>query len=124
MVGPGLEFIVGVNNDPQLGPVVLAGLGGVFVELFRDCAMCPAPVSPAAARAMLRSLKAYPLLSGYRGGPVYDEDALAELIVRVSRLAADRRDVLWELDVNPVIVLPKGRGAVAVDALAVVSGEA
>lgn len=121
MIPQGLEFIVGVNNDPQLGPVVLVGMGGIFVELFGDCAMSPAPVTRPQAQRMVASLKASRLLDGYRGGPVYDREALVDLLVRVSEMAAERSESLHELDINPVMVLPQGQGAMAADALAVVS---
>lgn len=119
MAKPGLEFIVGVSNDPQLGPMVLAGMGGVFTELFQDAAMLPAPVNQGEALAMLRSLKAWKLLQGYRGGAAADINALAEAIVNISRYAHENRDGLREMDVNPIFVYPEGEGVCAADALIV-----
>lgn len=119
MAKPGLEFIVGVSNDPQLGPMVLAGMGGVFTELFQDAAMLPAPVNQGEALAMLRSLKAWKLLQGYRGGAAADINALAETIVNISRYAHENRDSLREMDVNPIFVYPEGEGVCAADALIV-----
>lgn len=119
MAKPGLEFIVGVSNDPQLGPMVLAGMGGVFTELFQDAAMLPAPVNRGEALAMLRSLKAWKLLQGYRGGAAADINALAEAIVSISRYAHENRDSLREMDVNPIFVYPEGEGVCAADALIV-----
>ena len=119
MAKPGLEFIVGVSNDPQLGPMVLAGMGGVFTELFQDAAMLPAPVNREEALSMLRSLKAWKLLQGYRGGAAADVTALAESIVNISRYAHENRDSLREMDVNPIFVYPEGEGVCAADALIV-----
>lgn len=108
MLKKGTEIIIGVNNDPQFGPVVMCGLGGVFVEIFKDVSMCMAPVSKEEALGMLRSLKGYKLFQGYRGGEKLDEEAAAELIVKVSQLAAAEKDSLAELDINPVFVYEDG----------------
>ncbi|MEG2173179.1 MAG: acetate--CoA ligase family protein, partial [Desulfovibrionaceae bacterium] len=121
MLKPGLEVIIGVQNDPQFGPAVLVGLGGIFVEVFRDAAMLPAPFSQAEALGMLRSLKALPLFTGCRGRVPLDMDALAETVAKVSRLAAECRHSIAELDVNPVFVYPVGEGCCAADALIILS---
>jgi acetyltransferase len=117
MAPAGTEIIIGVNVDPQFGPMVMVGLGGVFVEVFRDVALYPAPLGRKEAEKMLRSLKSYKLLAGYRGGAPLDVEALAETIVKVSQFAAERKDSLAELDINPVFVYE--RGLCAVDALIV-----
>ena len=119
MLQTGAEIIVGVTNDMAFGPMVLCGMGGVFTEVFKDAALYPAPLTKADAERMIRSLKACRLLDGYRGGPKLDIDALAELLVRVGRFAADRKDTLVEMDLNPVFVYPEGQGAAAADALVV-----
>lgn len=119
MLKPGTEVIIGVNNDPQFGPAVLVGLGGVFVEVFRDTALLPAPFSRNEALAMLDELKAIPLFKGYRGKAPLDLEALAGVIANIARLAAERRDEIVELDVNPVFVYERGQGVCAADALAI-----
>lgn len=111
------ECIVGIQHDPELGSVVVAGLGGIFVEVFDDAALRLPPVDGESARAMLASLRGAPLLEGARGRPVADRDALADIIVRVSALASEVGDRIESLDLNPVIVRAAGNGAVAVDAL-------
>jgi acyl-CoA synthetase (NDP forming) len=121
MVSGGFEIMAGVQNDAQFGPVVVCGMGGVMVEVLRDTAQALAPVNLAEAHAMLRSLKGYRLLAGHRGAQPVALDALAEVIVRLSELAADLRERLDEVDVNPIVA--RNDRVVAVDALVVVSGE-
>ena len=108
MAKGGTEMIIGVNNDPQFGPCVLCGMGGVFVEVFEDVALCPAPVSHAEAKAMIASLKSSKLLTGYRGKPPLDIDAFADAIVCVSKFSVEHRNTLKELDVNPVFLYEEG----------------
>jgi len=115
MIPPGIEIMVGARIDAQLGPLVVAGFGGVLVELLRDTAVELAPVAPKEARAMLERLRGAALLKGFRGSPPVDTDALAEVICRLSELAADQRERIAELDVNPLICA--GGRIVAVDAL-------
>ncbi|HEX9774155.1 MAG TPA: acetate--CoA ligase family protein [Actinomycetota bacterium] len=113
----GVECIVGVKNDPLFGPVVLFGLGGVFVEVLKDVARRVAPLTRADAESMVREVKGYPLLAGARGGAPADVGALVDLILNVSRMAVDCRDRIAEVDLNPVRVLPDG--VLALDALVV-----
>ncbi len=117
MAPAGTEILIGVNVDPQFGPMVMCGLGGVFVEVFKDVALYPAPLGLKEARKMLASLKSYKLLTGYRGGAPRDVEALAETVVKVSEFAAAHKDSLAELDINPVFVYENG--LCAVDALIV-----
>jgi acyl-CoA synthetase (NDP forming) len=117
MIKGGVELVVGVKRDPQCGPVLLVGLGGVLVEVLRDTALALAPVGKAEARRMLESLKGYKLLTGYRGAPAADLDAVCEAIARISEFAADHADAVEEIDVNPLLARPDG--AVALDALIV-----
>jgi acyl-CoA synthetase (NDP forming) len=113
---PGIELILGVKRDPQFGPVVLVGFGGILAEALDDVAIRLAPVRAPDVREMLGSLRGARLLAGFRGAPPIDVDAVAELVVYLARTAVDRPDWL-EVDLNPVIVGPGG--PVIVDALIV-----
>ena len=119
MVIGGVELILGTKRDPVFGPVVLVGLGGVFAGILKDVAVRPAPVDSAEALAMLRSLKAFPVLDGARGRPKVDLAAAAGAIVALSRFAAQQAATVAEVDINPLLVRPAGQGAVALDALIV-----
>ena len=121
MLRPGLEMILGVNNDAQFGPMVLCGLGGVFVEIFKDTALYPAPLNEREALKMLRKLKAWPMFTGYRGQKPLDTAALTQTIAAVARLAVENKDRLVELDINPLFVYPEGEGVRAADALVVLT---
>lgn len=118
-VGGVAEAFVGSAWDPQHGSGVLVGAGGVFVEVVKDVNLAAAPVSMAKAQAMIESLQTFPLFDGARGRPKADVAALADIVHRVSLLAAHLGPRLKELDVNPVIVRAAGEGALAVDARAV-----
>jgi acyl-CoA synthetase (NDP forming) len=115
MLAGGTEMIVGVKRDPLFGPAIVCGFGGVFVELLRDVVVRVPPLDQAEALAMLAELRGAGLLRGARGRPPADVAALADTLVRVARLAAAHRDSLRALDLNPLVVLDDGRGAVAVD---------
>ena len=103
MVSGGAEMIVGVTGDPVFGPLVACGAGGTMVELLKDAAARLSPLSERDADEMVRSLKTFPLLTGYRGGPTYNIEALKEIILRVSAMVEDLPEVT-ELDLNPVIM--------------------
>jgi len=118
MVSGGVECMIGIKRDPLFGPVVVAGLGGIYVEILQDLALRHAPVDRQMAMAMLAELKGYPLLTGARGRPKLDIDGLAETVVRISALACNEED-LQELDVNPLFVFEQGKGVKAVDAVIV-----
>jgi acetyltransferase len=122
MVGDGVEVIVGVSRDPQLGPVLLFGSGGVMVEVYNDVALRRCPITRAEARAMIAEVKGARLLRGFRGRPAADVGALEDTLVRMSYLAVHMEGHLAELDINPLMVLPAGRGVKAVDALVVLRG--
>ena len=119
MAPPGREVILGVNRDPQWGPLLMVGLGGVLVEALGDVALAPVPLDHTAARALLGRLKGAPVLGPYRGAPPTDTEGLVDLIVRLSQFAADHADTVAEVDLNPVIVHAKGQGVSVVDALIV-----
>ena len=121
MVTDGLELILGAKRDPQFGPVVMVGAGGVLVELMGDVEVALAPVSPQSAAAMLRRLRIWPLLQGFRNYPRRDLAAAVDALVKLGRLAAALGDRLVELDVNPLILGREGEGAVAADARAVLA---
>jgi acetyltransferase len=122
MVGDGVEVIIGVNCDPQLGPVLLFGSGGVMVEVYNDVALRRCPITRSEADAMIAEVKGARLLRGFRGRPPADLEALADTLVRVSYLAMHLEGHLAELDINPLMVLPRGQGVKAVDALVVFRG--
>jgi acetyl-CoA synthetase (ADP-forming) len=123
MVSGGLELILGAKRDPGFGPVVMIGSGGILVELLRDVQLALAPIDPAEAEALLRGVKAWPLLEGYRGRGRLDIPAVASALSRLSRLAVDLGSRLGEIDVNPLIVRTDGHGVVAADARAVIAPE-
>jgi acetate---CoA ligase (ADP-forming) len=119
MAGRGVEMIAGISRDPDFGPMLLYGAGGTTAELFNDTALAPAPLDTAQADALIDGLKAAALLAGWRGTPAADRAAFVDLLVRLSRLAADLRDRIREIDLNPVIVHRSGEGISLVDALIV-----
>ena len=119
MVTEGVEVIVGVSYDPNLGPVLLFGSGGVMVEVYNDVALRRCPITRAEARTMMAEVKGARLLHGFRGRPAADIEALAHTLVHVSHLAMHLEGHLAELDINPLMVLPAGHGVKAVDALVV-----
>ncbi|HID88508.1 MAG TPA: CoA-binding protein [Anaerolineae bacterium] len=120
MAPSGLEVIVGAQRDPQFGPLVMFGLGGVYVEVFRDVAFRLAPLSESEAREMVGETAAGRLLAGVRGQPPGDIDAVVDVLVRLGRLMAEMDEVA-EVDLNPLIVGPAGEGAWAVDVRVVLS---
>jgi acetyl coenzyme A synthetase (ADP forming)-like protein len=115
MIESGIEMIVGVTHDPVFGPIVVCGAGGTLVELLKDVVVRITPLTDQDASEMIHSLKTFPLLDAYRGGPRYDVAALEDVILRVGALVEDVHEIA-ELDLNPVIVLPEGQGVCVVDA--------
>lgn len=118
-----VEVIAGASVDPEFGPVVVFGMGGILVELIKDAALRLAPVTAAEAAAMVAETRGAALLRGFRGAPPADLDALAGAIVRLSHLAYDLRDDIAAVDVNPLMVLPAGQGVIAADALVIRKGD-
>src|SRR5437763_8822965 len=119
MARRGREMILGVTRDPDFGPMLMVGLGGIHVEVLQDGAFAPVPLGIEDALDLLGQLKGAALLDAVRGEPAADRDALARLLVALSRFAADHADAIAEIDLNPVIVHPAGEGLTIVDALIV-----
>ena len=117
MISDGTEMILGVQSDPVFGPVVMAGLGGIFTEVLKDVTFKRAPFGKREALEMIDRLKGAAVLRGARGSAKADVDAVAEAIARLSVFAAKNADALDSIDVNPLLVLPEGKGAVALDGL-------
>lgn len=117
MVTGGIECLVGIHRDEAFGPVVTFGLGGTLVELLKDTVCRIAPVSESQARAMIETVKTYPLLDGYRGGPRHDIEALAKAVSQLSVLAVQHADQIATIEVNPLVVRPGTGGVVALDAV-------
>lgn len=117
MITGGLETVMGVVRDPLFGPVVMFGLGGVFVEVLRDVVFRPAPFGVEEGRAMIAQVRGKAMFEGVRGSEAADIDAVAEALSKLSLFAAANADTIASIDINPFLVLTKGRGAVAVDAL-------
>jgi len=115
MVSGGKEVILGMTRDPQFGPLLMFGLGGIYVEALRDVAFRVAPIGPDEADAMIREIRSFPLLQGVRGEKPSDLGATVDALCRLSQLCADFPEIL-EMDINPLLVKPEGEGAVAIDA--------
>jgi len=114
MVAKGKEVIIGVNRDPQFGPLLMFGLGGIYVEVLKDVTFRIAPVSRQEATEMIDEIRSYHLLRGVRGEKPSDLEAIIDAILRISQLVTDFPEIV-EMDVNPLMVHEAGRGAVAVD---------
>ena len=121
MARPGVEVILGLTRDPQFGPALMFGLGGIFVEVYRDTAFRLAPISEQDAMEMIREIKGFPVLTGARGRPARDLDGLARSLLLLSALAESRPDI-DALDLNPVILYE--HGCVVVDAKVFLTGGA
>jgi acetyltransferase len=118
----GLEVLVGMNRDPQFGPLVTFGLGGIYVEILKDVTFRVAPFSPREARDMLQEIRAHALLDGVRGKPPVDKDAIVNTLLRMGQLVQDFPEIA-ELDINPLIVYNEGLGALAIDMRLVLTPE-
>ncbi|MBI2817422.1 MAG: acetate--CoA ligase family protein [Acidobacteria bacterium] len=119
MITGGVQVMVGFKQDARFGPAVTFGMGGIYVELMGDVSLRVLPFDEEEALDMMQGTKVYRLLTGFRGDRPRDIGALAKVIVAVGRLAQDFKDELVEVDINPVLVLPEGKGVVAVDSLMV-----
>jgi acyl-CoA synthetase (NDP forming) len=116
-VSGGTEVVLGVQRDVEMGPVVMFGMGGVLVELFKDVSFAPATLDRDRAREMVRATRAGAMLDGFRGRKPGDIDALCDALVGLGRLARDLGDAIEAIDVNPLLV--REQGVVALDALVV-----
>ncbi|MBU0702293.1 MAG: acetate--CoA ligase family protein, partial [Chloroflexi bacterium] len=114
MVQGGREVLLGMSRDPQFGPLVAFGLGGIYVEALKDVAFRVAPFSRQEADEMIHEIRSYPLLEGVRGEAPSDHEAMVEALLRISQLVTDFPEIV-ELDVNPLMVFEEGRGAMAID---------
>ncbi len=121
-VSGGLELVIGINHDPEMGPVVMFGMGGVWLELFKDVAFAGPGLDEAAAERMIDSTRAGSLIAGYRGAPPHDRAAAVDTILAAGRIACDLGDVMESLDINPFSVLGAGEGGYALDGLVVLRG--
>jgi acetyltransferase len=118
-ISGGTETVLGVQRDVEMGPVVMFGLGGIWVELFKDVSFAPATLDHQQALTMVRKTRAGRLLEGFRGSKPGDYDDLCEALVNLGRLACDLGDVIEAVDINPFLVCEEGRGAFALDGLVV-----
>ncbi len=123
MVSPGVELFLSCTRDPEFGPIVSLGLGGVWVELLKDIKHSLAPIDEADARQMIRSLRGSALLLGARGQPPADERTLVDALVHLSRLGLALGQTLGTIEINPFIIGPEGQGGAAVDVLIVLPKE-
>jgi acetyltransferase len=117
-----LEVLVGVNRDPQFGPLVTFGLGGIYVETLKDVTFRIAPFSKLEAEEMLEEIRSKALLNGVRGAPPVDKAAIVDTLLRIGQLVQDFPEIL-ELDINPLTVFTKGQGAIAIDMRLVLAKE-
>jgi acetyltransferase len=122
MITEGLEVIIGMNRDVQFGPLVMFGLGGIYVEVLKDVAFRLAPLGKKEAYSMMASIRSFPLLTGVRGSQPYDIDAIADILCRVSQLVYENPELL-EFEINPLMVLPEGNGCVAMDMRGTIESE-
>jgi acetyltransferase len=122
MVSGGMEVILGMKRDPVFGPLVMFGLGGIYVEALGEVSFRLAPLSRPEAERMIAEVRSSRLLDGWRGAPPADRAALVDALLRVAQLAADCPQMA-EMDINPLIVLPEGQGALAVDVRIILEGE-
>jgi acetyl-CoA synthetase (ADP-forming) len=120
MAPEGRQVIVGMTKDPQFGPALMFGLGGVFVEVLKDVSFRIAPLTRLDAAEMIKEIKGYPILGAFRGQQPADIDALVDIILKTSQMVTDLKEIA-ELDLNPIFVYEAGKGAKTVDARVVLS---
>jgi acyl-CoA synthetase (NDP forming) len=115
MAQKGKETIIGMNRDPHFGPMLMFGMGGVYVEALKDVTFRIAPIRELSSRHMIQNIRSYKILEGVRGEKQSDINAIAECLQRLSQLVTDFEEIM-ELDINPLIVYSKGKGVTVVDA--------
>lgn len=120
MAPPGVEIIAGVNQDPQFGPVIMFGMGGIWVEILKDVSFRIIPIEPRDARDMMSEIKGRPLIEGYRGNPPLDKDKIVQLLCSLSQMVMDY-PLFQEVDLNPVLAYPDG--IMVVDARMVIKAD-
>jgi acetate---CoA ligase (ADP-forming) len=118
-VSGGVELVLGVQRDPEVGPVLMFGSGGVLLELTKDVSFGAVPLPSWQGKAMIERTSAGHLLKGYRGAPACNEESVLDALMALGRLAHDLGDQVESIDINPLVALPEGQGAVALDALVV-----
>jgi len=122
MVKPGVETIIGARQDPSFGPVVMFGLGGIYVEVMKDVAFRAAPLGSRTAHSMIGEIRSYPLLLGVRGEKRKDIDAIADVAIRLGALAVRIREIT-DIEINPLVAYEHGEGVKAVDVRILLKGK-
>jgi acetate---CoA ligase (ADP-forming) len=120
MAAPGLEMVVGARRDPDWGPVLMVGLGGIWIEALDDVRLLPADLSAQAIASELAKLRGAALLHGWRGEPARDVEALCDCVLRLGAFIRAQPEIV-EIDINPLVLYAKGRGALALDVLLLTS---
>jgi len=121
MVKEGREVIVGMSHDPQFGPVIIFGLGGIFTEVLKDFSLRVAPIAKTDAEQMIKEIKGYKTLEVFRGKPQADLESIIDTLLKLSKLCTDLGHIVSEIDINPLMVLDNGKGVKVADALVVLS---
>lgn len=119
MAQPGTEVIAGIMQDPHFGPTIMFGLGGIFTEVLKDISCRVAPLSFFDAEEMIREIKGFKILAGFRGRPKADMEAIVAVLLKLSKLSLDFKGIISEVDINPLVVFEEGQGVKALDALVV-----
>jgi len=120
MAPKGREVILGMNRDKHFGPVMMFGLGGIYVEALKDVSFRLAPVTPLGARHMIEQIRTFTILKGIRGEKPADLDVITDCLLRLSQLSCEQPDI-QEIDINPLLVFPEKQGALALDARIILS---
>ena len=120
MITGGKEVILGMSRDPQFGPLLMFGLGGIYIEILKDVSFRIAPIGLNEAEEMIQEIRSFPLLKGARGERPVDINTVVDNILRLSQLVTDFPEII-EMDINPLIVFPEGGGTMALDARITIS---